>query len=305
MNDTVRALPPVASLLALAEAVRGPTFAEAARRLRVSPSALTQQLKAVEAAVGARLFEPSGRLRRPTPAALRLAAGLRPHLDGLAAAVAEAVRAQGEVKGLVRIGGPAPFCRWWLRPRLVRLLRERPGVQVEVRFEVGSRLVAALRAGELDFAIVVGPEVEEGLAVRPIATEELRCLAAPDALPRRERPEAAALRPRRWIAFDRDLAMLAPWWRAAFGRREPLPSAAVSFVANLDEMLALCAAGVGLTVLPGYFVARALAAGEVVEVLPAAAAGSGRQARNPLKLAWRMGAVPTALFQATLELLTT
>lgn len=303
MNDSVRALPPVASLLALAEAVRGPTFGEAARRLRISPSALTQQLKAVEAAVGTRLFEPAGRLRRPTPAAVRLAAGLRPHLDGLAAALGEVAHAHGEMRGAIRIGGPAPFSRWWLRPRLARLLREHPGVQVEVHFQVASRLAGALRAGDLDFALLSGPVDEDGLVVRVIEVEEFKCVAAPGLLWRHERPGAAALREGRWIAFDRDLAMLAPWWRASFGRREPLPAAAVSYVANLDEMLALCIAGVGLTVLPGYFVAEALAAGSVVEVKPAAA--PGRPARNPLNLAWRKGAVASAVFRATQELLTT
>lgn len=304
LHGSIRSLPPLGSLLALAEAVRGPTFVEAARRLRISPSALTQQLKAVEVAVGSRLFEPSGRLRRPTPDAVRLVAGLRPHLEGLSASFDELTRTPGELRGTLRIGGPAPFCRWWLRPRLLRFLREHPAVQAEIRYEVTSRLVAALRAGELDFAVLGSPCDEDGLSVRVVEVEEFKCLAAPGVLRSPGPWSAEALRGRRWIAFDRDLAMLAPWWRAAFGRREPMPAEALCLVGNLDEMLALCSAGVGLTVLPGYFAAEALAAGAVEEVKPAARSPQGRPARNPLRLAWRRGAVETALFRAASALLT-
>jgi hypothetical protein len=45
--------------------------------------------------------------------------------------------------------------------------------------------------------------------------------------------------------FDADLAMLAPWWRAAFGPKEPLPAQVVCRITNLDEMLAGVAPGRG------------------------------------------------------------
>lgn len=147
------------------------------------------------------------------------------------------------------------------------------------------------------------PADESGLEVRVIALEEFTCLAAPGFVRPHDRATAAALRSRRWIAFDRDLAMLAPWWRAGFGRREPLPAKAVCHVANLDEMLALCAEGVGLTVLPRYFLAESLAAGSVVEVKPAAGLAHGRHAKNPLKLAWRRGAVETGVFRVARDVL--
>ena len=67
--------------------------------------------------------------------------------------------------------------------------------------------------------------------------------------------------------FDRDLAMHAPWWRAAFGGRGEPPATIVGEVASLEEMQALAEEGVGIAVLPDYLVAAALTARRLV-VLP-------------------------------------
>jgi len=298
-------LPPLEQLRALAEAVRGPTFAAAAARLRVTPSALSQQLKALEGALGLRLFEPVGRLRRPTPAAARFALAMRGHLEALAEATARLALEQEAVQGVIRLGGPGPFSRRWLRPRLARLLQAHPGLRAEVRFDVPSVLGPALGAGALDLAILGAPVEAPGLEVRLLYTEEFRCVAAPG-LANARAPGAEALRAQRWIVFDRDLAMHATWWRAAFGRREPLPGEVACRIASLDEMLALCEAGCGLTVLPGYFVEEALRAGSVVEVRPPRLRGAGadtRAPRNALSLAWRRGTVETALFRTVRDAL--
>src|SRR5437899_2386330 len=98
----------------------------------------------------------------------------------------------------------------------------------------------------------------------------------------------------RFIVFDADLAMHRTWWRATFGARAPLAPRLGARVANLDEMLALAEAGLGVTVLPNYFVEPALSAGRVARVGPRTPAG--RWARNVLYLAWRKNAVETARF---------
>jgi DNA-binding transcriptional LysR family regulator len=303
-------LPALEQLQALAEAVRGPTFAAAAARLRVSPSALSQQLRGLEARLGVRLFEAVGRLRRPTPAATRFALELRGHLDGLAEAAARLAQAHEEVRGTIRLGGPGPFSRRWLRPRLAALLRAHAALRVEVRFEVPSVLVRAINAGELDLAILASAPQEGGLELRALCEEEFQCFAAPELAAGLSRsPTATALRSQRWIAFDRDLAMHATWWRAAFGRREPFPEEVVCYVTSLDEMMELCAAGCGLTVLPGYFAEGALRARRLVELRPPRLGRAGstnpntRLARNTLSLAWRRGAVESAVFRTVRDAL--
>ena len=67
-------------------------------------------------------------------------------------------------------------------------------------------------------------------------------------------------------------------------------------------MLGLATAGVGIAVLPDYLVAAALAAGEVIRVVPGRAKERpGRAARNAIVLAWRRGVAGSARVQAVRE----
>ncbi|MGK4007212.1 LysR family transcriptional regulator [Sorangium sp. So ce1036] len=285
-------------LRTLLEAGTGPTFTEAARRRRVTPSAVSHQIKALEAQLGVPLFERVGRSARLLPAAEGLVLALRDafaRIDDALAAVSDDHHA---VRGVVRIGGPGPFSRMWLRPRLARLLRAHPELVVDVRFDVPSVLTRRLLAGDDDLGILVSAPGDPALEARPIYVEEFSAVASPAYLKAHGRPETAReLAAHRFVVFDEDLAMHAAWWRAAFGKKEPLPPRIACRIRSLDEMLALAAAGVGIAVLPDYFIADAVAAGEVAVVRPRP--GKGRRgARNTIHLAWRKGATQSARFRA-------
>ncbi|EPX57900.1 hypothetical protein D187_004434 [Cystobacter fuscus DSM 2262] len=287
------------ALWTLWEVSRAGTHAAAAARLGITPSAVGQQLKALEARVGVALFERVGRRARLTAAGAALVARLGEHLPALDAALEEASEAHRAVRGEVSLGGPWPFFRFWLRPRLPGLLERHPELRLNVRFDVPSLLVRRLLAGELDVALVgVLPEAP-GLEVRRVGQEEFVAVASPDHVRRWGTPRTAReFAAQRFIAFDADLAMLGPWWRAAFGAREPLPTHVVCRIANLDEMLALAEAGSGIAVLPDYLVAPAIRAGRVVVLAPESGRRSGRRPRGTLWVAWRRAAAPTARFLA-------
>lgn len=287
------------ALWTLWEVSRAGTHAAAAARLGITPSAVGQQLKALEARVGVALFERVGRRSRLTSAGMALVERLGEHLPALDAALEEASEAQRAVRGEVSLGGPWPFYRYWLRPRLPTLLERHPELRLTVRFDVASLLVRRLLAGEVDLALVGALPEAPGLEVRRVAQEGFVAVASAGyvkrwGLPRTARDFAA----HRFIAFDADLAMLGPWWRAAFGAREPLPARVVCRIANLDEMLALAEAGSGIAVLPDYLVEPAVRAGRVQELEPETGRRSLRRPRGTLYVAWRRAAAPTARFVA-------
>ncbi|WNG23234.1 LysR family transcriptional regulator [Cystobacter fuscus] len=287
------------ALWTLWEVSRAGTHAAAAARLGITPSAVGQQLKALEARVGVALFERVGRRARLTAAGAALVARLGEHLPALDAALEEASEAQRAVRGEVSLGGPWPFFRFWLRPRLPELLERHPELRLSVRFDVPSLLERRLLAGELDVALVGVPPEAPGLEVRPVGQEEFVAVASPAHVRRWGTPRTAReFAAQRFIAFDADLAMLGPWWRAAFGAREPLPTRVVCRIANLDEMLALAEAGSGIAVLPDYLVEPAVRAGRVVVLTPESGRRPGRRPRGTLWVAWRRAAAPTARFLA-------
>ena len=287
------------ALWTLWEVSRSGTHAAAAARLGITASAVGQQLKALEQRLGVALFERVGRRSRLTPSGAALVEQLAEHLPALDTALEEAAEAHRTVRGQVSLGGPWPFCRFWLRPRLPTLLERHPELRLSVRFDVASLLTRRLLAGEMDLAIVTTLPEAPGLEARAIAHEEFIAVASPGYLRRHGTPRTASeLAAHHFIAFDPDLAMLAQWWRTAFGAREPLPGRVVCHITNLDEMQALAEAGSGITVLPDYLVKPSVEAGRLVAIEPESGRRSLRRPRGTLWLTWRRAAALSARFLA-------
>lgn len=219
-------------------------------------------------------------------------------IDDALSAVSVAGR---EVDGEIRIGSPRPFARLWLRTRLVRLMREHPRLWARVVFGTPTELEQRLAERDVDLAVLVRPTELPTLETTPIHTEVFLAHAAPSYLREHGLPTTLGeLHDHRFIVFDDDLPMHAPWWRATFGRRARARGEIVARVASLVEMLALCEAGLGIAVLPAYLTERARMSGTVRELR----IGSRRtSARNRISLAWRRSVVATATFEACREAL--
>src|SRR3954467_7396210 len=69
-------LPPFFALRALEAAARHRSYSRAAKELAVTHGAVSQQIRRLEAELGARLFDRQGNAMIPTPAAERLASGV-------------------------------------------------------------------------------------------------------------------------------------------------------------------------------------------------------------------------------------
>jgi DNA-binding transcriptional LysR family regulator len=274
-------------------AAESPTFSAAARARFVTKSAVSQQMKTLEGQLGVPLFERVGRRVRVTAGGGDLAAVLRRELQVIDEALDAAASDQRGVRGLVRIGAPRPFSRLWLRPRLARLLGEHAGLRAHVSFGSPSDLEKRLVASELELAILVRKPRSTLLEARPIFLETFEAYASKAYLRAHGVPTSAgAFAAHRFIAFDEDLPMQSDWWRACFGAA-PARGEVVCHVASLEEMLALAEAGVGIAVLPTYFVAAAAGASALVPIRPK---GRRPRAGNQIFLAWRRQVVPTARF---------
>jgi DNA-binding transcriptional LysR family regulator len=264
------------------------TFAEAARELRVSVSAISQQIRALEGQLATPLFARVGRRAVITDAGRRLHQELLPELQRIDHAVTHAIADHHEVRGDVKLGAPRPFARHWLRPRFPGLLAAHPDLTLTVTFDVPSALEHALLDGTLDLAVLTRPADDPGVDSVALFVERFVCVASAAYLARAGRPRSEEeFRAHRFIVFDDDLPMHAPWWRATFGRRKVPASSVVCRVASLDEMQALARAGVGLCVLPSYLVDGDSA---LVVVDPR----GSRPATSSIFLAWRRGSVDTA-----------
>lgn len=277
----------------LCELGAGRTFAEAATRLRLTPSAISHQMRALEAQLGFRLFERVGRRAKLTPEAQRLVAVVAQHLSPIDEAL-EALLDDGKtVRGAVRVGGVLPFSRLWLRPRIAQLLKGHPELQLSVSFGAPSVLVPKLQSGLLDFAILAEDVESPLLAARPIFVEEFWAVCAERYLAGAPPPTTAKdFERQRYIVYDDSRPMHETWWRSVIGRRTPPAPTVACAIANLDEMLHLVEQGFGVAVLPNYLVAELVGRGKLLRL------GARKPAPpNPVRLVWRKASIETARFK--------
>ncbi|MBB5936623.1 LysR family transcriptional regulator [Streptomyces zagrosensis] len=165
-------------------ALRG-TIVAVAEALTFTPSAVSQQLSALEREAGVPLLERTGRRVTLTPAGHRLVRHAEAVLERLEQAAAELIDTRQGLAGPLRIGTFPTAARAIVPAALMALAREHPQLEPMVS-EVDPAAVAdALRARELEVALVhdydfVPARVEPGLSTEPLCTEAMY-LASPNA----------------------------------------------------------------------------------------------------------------------------
>lgn len=179
--------------------LRSGTFAAAAAERNVTPSAVSMQMKQLEQYLGQPLFDRSGLQVRPMPMALELAGVMREPLQSL-----ESLRKRSSVavEGVVRLG-VIESMQPVVLPKTMRLLRERhPKLDLRPSRGRSAGLTAAVKAGELDAALVAEPGGGGSARLHwlPMLRRELVLVAPPAST---ETSLAALFRTYEWIRYDR------------------------------------------------------------------------------------------------------
>lgn len=127
-------------------------FTAASTRLGRTQSAISVRIQDLENQLGHKLLERSRRGVTPTDAGERLIAHARRLLAVEREALADLA---GETPtGRLRIGVPDDYMDAYLRPLIARFAVEHPKVELEVHCDLSKRIEPALKAGDLDLAVV-------------------------------------------------------------------------------------------------------------------------------------------------------
>jgi DNA-binding transcriptional LysR family regulator len=230
-----------ATLVAIVD--RG-TLAAAAQQVGCTPSAVSLQVKQLEAYFGQPLFDRSSRAVKPTPYGTQvagLARELVQRLDGLRA------KPVTSVVGRLRLGAIASVQADVL-PQALRTLRDRhPALDVVMTLDDSDELLTELKAGRIDAAVLVRPA--SGGSTR-LAWSDLKqqpfVMLAPATAPD-EKP-AELLQRLGWIRYD---TTLTGGRIAARHVRRLAPRARCTMeTKSIDAIVAMVAAGLGVTVVP-------------------------------------------------------
>lgn len=150
-------------------------FTRAAQHCFVTQSALSHQIAALERELGQRLFVRSTRSVRVTEAGSAFVARAREALRAIESAREDAAATAGNVVGTLRLGVIPTVTAIDVPGVLVRFRTEHPSARVELRVGNSDALVAEVRSGELDVALLGLREdvLPRGVAVREIGRERL------------------------------------------------------------------------------------------------------------------------------------
>lgn len=255
----------------LAEVARLGSFAAAAGARGTDPSSVSRAIAALEARLGARLFQRTTRRLSLTEAgevALARAATLLEEEARLRAEVSAAGgRGAAAVTGRLRLSASVSFGQECIVPLLPAFRARHPGISVEGIF---TDRIVDLVAERIDLAIRLAPEVEGDLIVSRLMPTRYRVVAAPGyaaAHPSVSVP--ADLAAHRLLLFD-----LRPFRTRWLFRRGPggdVTEVPVSGDIVMSTAIALRAAalsGLGPALLPGWLVDGDVAAGRLLRLLP-------------------------------------
>lgn len=264
-NFTVRqgALDGVEAFLSVAQ---HRSFRRAAAELGVTPSAISQAVRALEARVGAALFIRTTRSVGLTEAGERFFERARPAFEELVAASGAARELGQRPAGLLRLTVPRSVVPILLEPLLASFCRSYPDIEVEL---AASEELVDLAAGGFDAGIRMGQFITpDMIAVRLTKPLPLIVVGSPAYLARAGRPEHPDdLRTHACLRLRRSNGALASWSLNDNGRSVEIAVSGPFIAYDFPTMLGAAIEGVGLAQVPAPLATGAIAAGKLVGVL--------------------------------------
>lgn len=264
-NFTVRrgALDGVEAFLSVAQ---HRSFRRAAAELGVTPSAISQAVRTLEARVGAALFIRTTRSVGLTEAGERLFARARPAFEELIAASGAARDLGQRPAGLLRLTVPRSVVPILLEPLIASFCQAYPEIEVEL---AASEELVDLAAGGFDAGIRMGQFITpDMIAVRLTKPLPLIVVGSPAYLARAGRPEHPDdLRAHACLRLRRSNGALASWLLTDNGRSVEIAVSGPFIAYDFPTMLGAATEGVGLAQVPAPLATGAIAAGRLVRVL--------------------------------------
>lgn len=243
------------------------SFTAAAAALRVSPSAVSQAIRALETRVGVRLLQRTTRSVGLTDAGERFLARLRPAL----ASVNDAFEALGELRarpaGTLRLNVPRMAYQLLLEPRLPDFLAAHPDIDLDLHID--DAFVDIIADG-FDAGVRLGEMVQREMVALPIGPKlEMAVVGSPSYFAHHPRPRHPRDLPAHdCINYRRRTSKTVYRWEFTDGAKDL--EIAVNGRILLDDgdlMTSAALAGHGLAYVVAQSVAPHLASGALIRVL--------------------------------------
>ena len=259
---------PLLGLRAFAEVVRAGSVKTAARTLGVTPGAVSQQVKALEARLDVSLFERRNRSLRLTNAGERLLAELSDAFDRIESALQKLAESREPHRPALIVSTTASFAATWLAPRLGGFVQRHP--DIDVRIVTTPELVPiGAGSGSADVGIRHGLGDWPGLHAVPLLQPHLVPVGSPSLLAAGT-PICEPMDCLRYPLLHDSLASDWRLWLQAMGanHRDPRVTRGTRF-SDVPLLIRAAVAGQGLALLRDTYAADEIASGRLRVALDA------------------------------------
>ncbi|WP_332878919.1 LysR family transcriptional regulator [Massilia sp. S19_KUP03_FR1] len=259
----------LANLESFVRSAESGSFSAAARRLGLTPAAVSRNVAFLERNLGVRLFARSTRGLTLTEAGERFRGSVQSGLDGIQEAIADIKVNAGQPAGVLKLSAAPGFGMDFLLPLMPAFLARYPGVTPDWVFD--SRPLELI-AGGFDAAFGAGFELPPGVVARELARVHLIAVAAPALLQGQLRPRDPA-----GLAAFPSVVMRSPMtgrvrtqvMRNKAGAEMTAKQRAVMLVNDPDALSRAVVLGLGVGLIPVSHAAPHLESGALVRMLPA------------------------------------
>lgn len=250
----------LANLSVFVQAVRLGSLAAASRHLGLAPMVTSRRLAALEDELGARLLHRTTRALSLTPEGETFLPHAQAMLDHAEAARQALADPGSGARGCLRVTASGPFGRRMITPILPEILRDNPGLSVEL--DLSDRVEDIVAKG-WDVAIRIAPLRENGLVAKRLADSPRLLCAAPGYLETRPAPEVLA------DLATHDCLMLSGTMHWSFDRDGRGVQQSVSGPLASSSMEVLhdaCLQGLGIGQFSLWYVAGDISSGRLVPI---------------------------------------
>ncbi len=255
----------LAAIEAFVRVAESGSFSKAAERLHSSKSAVSRQVSALEAELGARLIHRTTRALTLTEAGRSYFEQAGRILADLAEANASVGQLQAAPRGRLRVSAPMSFGFLHLAPAVPDFLARHPDVELDLM--MNDRFVDLVDEG-FDMAVRIGALADSSLVARKLAPMRRAVCAAPGYLATHGTPASPdELKAHECLCYS-NVGMAQEWrFVRPDGRTWSVEVRGRLHANNGDALRAAALRGFGLAVLPSFLVGRDFQSGALVPVL--------------------------------------
>ncbi len=242
------------------------SFRRAAAELGVTPSAISQAVRALEARIGVALFIRTTRSVGLTEAGERFRLRAKPAFEELVAASEDARDLGQRPAGLLRLTAPGAVVPVLLEPLIASFCQAYPEIEVEI---AASADLVDIAAEGFDAGIRLGQFIAADMvAVRLTKPFPFVVVGSPDYLRQRKRPERIEdLRAQACLRMRRSNGSIAPWQFIDGNRTVEVIVSGPLIAHDYPTLLGAAVQGLGLAQVPGPLAKAPIADGRLRALL--------------------------------------